>query len=189
MRFAGEEELAARGLGDGCGDLMFFFLRCLISLSITDRSLSHTVSSLRLARASRGASRPFFLPSHCLLVSFSSRLVRASRRASRSSSRSIPVLPFLRLVVSSCRGVLLARLVFFSFVLSPSPCGFRYGVPAWASCYRIIPMGVRLAPPHCGLRLAPYLLATKPLCGVRARPAVSGYEAMRASRHGRRTTR
>ena len=88
-----------------------------------------------------------------------------------------------RLIVPSCRGVLLARFVFFSFVLSPSPCGFRYGVPAWASCYRIIPMGVRLAPP-CGLRLAPYLLATKPLCGVRARPASSGHEAARTAKHG-----
>ena len=87
-----------------------------------------------------------------------------------------------RLIVPSCRGVLLARLVFFSFVLSPSPCGFRYGVPAWASCYRIIPMGVRLAPR--GLRLAPYLLSTKPLCGVRARPASSGHEAARTAKHG-----
>lgn len=133
-------------------------------------------------RASSVASRPFFLPSHCLLVSFSSRPVE------RLVGHLVPHLVLSpcclahRLIVPSCRGVLLARLVFFSPVLSPSPCGFRYGVPAWASCSRIIPMGVRIAP--CGLRLAPYLLATKPLCGVRARPASSGHEAARTAKHG-----
>lgn len=63
-----------------------------------------------------------FLPAVSLLariVFISSR--RASRRASRSSSRSIHVSLGYRLIVLSCRGVLLARLVFFSFVLSPSP--------------------------------------------------------------------
>lgn len=111
MRFAGEEELAARGLGDGCGDLMFFssvldFFIYYGSLVVSYRLVS------RLARASRGASRPFFLPSHCLLVLFSSRLVVRlvshlvfpSRPA--CSSRSIPVpssiVSSYRLAVASC---------------------------------------------------------------------------------------
>lgn len=172
MRFAGEEELAARGLGDGCGDLMFFssvldFFIYYGSLVVSYRLVP------RLVRASSVASRPFFLPSHCLLVSFSSRPVE------RLVGHLVPHLVLSpcclahRLIVPSCRGVLLARLVFFSFVLSPSPCGFRYGVPAWVSCYRIIPMGVRLAPLRLAARslLARYETVVRcpcPSCVIRA---------------------
>lgn len=84
----------------------------------------------RLVRASRGASRLFypvvsllarivlissraasrrtsrFPVSSCLLVSFLRICV------SRVASRPIPVSPFLRLVISSCWYVVLARLVF-----------------------------------------------------------------------------
>lgn len=134
MRFAGEEELAARGLGDGCGDLMFFssvldFFIYYGSLVVSYRFV------FRLVPPSREASR-LFRP----VVSLLARVVLISSRcASRFSSRFpvssfllrfpwhsvLSVLPFLCLVVSSFRGVLLTRLVSFSFVLSPSSCGFR----------------------------------------------------------------
>lgn len=106
------------------------FLVCLFFLSITDCSFPRCRLVPRLVRASRGASRLFypvvsllarivlissraasrrtsrFPVSSCLLVSFLRICV------SRVASRPIPVSPFLRLVISSCWYVVLARLVF-----------------------------------------------------------------------------
>lgn len=145
-----------------------------------DCSLSNLVSSL--VSCGRPVWRLALSSCRLIACSYRSHLVSCGRLVGHLVPHLVlsPCCLAHRLIVPSCRGVLLARLVFFSPVLSPSPCGFRYGVPAWASCSRIIPMGVRLAP--CGLRLAPYLLATKPLCGVRARPASSGHEAARTAR-------
>lgn len=102
--------------------------------------------------------------SRCLLVSFLirlvfhlvwrlvGRLVSPSRLACPShssccrfpwSSRYIPLPSSLRLVISSCRGVLLARLVSFPFT-------FLIALRIWIgrSCWvgRIIPMSMRLVP-------------------------------------------
>ena len=97
------------------------------------------VSSLVSSCASRGASRS------------SSRFIVSSRIACsfRSSHLRIPGgVPFysvplsLRLVISSCRSVLLARLVSFSFVLLP--CGYVMRRSCVGGCSHIIQMGVRL---------------------------------------------
>lgn len=167
MRFAGEEELAARGLGDGCGDLMFFssvldFLYRLLlarSLYVVSSLVSCmrpvgrlALSSCRLIACSYcshlvswGVSFLIsFTVSFCLFVSFF--LLRST-----GASRSIPCPPAHSLIVLSCRGVLLARLVFFSFVLSS--CGYVMRCSCGAAGYRIIPMSVRLFPTarlaHC----------------------------------------
>lgn len=161
-----------------------------------DCSLSNLVSSLRLARASRGASRPFYPVVSLLVRIVLIRLVRASRSSSRSivSSRlacslrsshlrflvSVPfylVPSSIRLVVPSCRGILLARLVSFSFVLSP--CGYVMRRSCGA-CY----------PYHHDRRAARSLRLVRSLLirldgvgGIRARPVLSAHEAMRAARH------
>lgn len=99
--------------------------------------------------SSRGASRS------------SSRSIVSSRLvlliASPLVSRSIPVPLGYRLIVLSCWGVLLARLVSFSFVLSP--CGYVMRRSCWERAIRIITMGVRLVPYGS---LASCLFASKP---------------------------
>lgn len=104
---------------------------CLISfIGCRYARFPDAVSSLVSSCASRGASRSFYpVVSHCLLVSFlfvlsgvsflissivSSCLLVSFLRicVSRVASRPIPVSPFLRLVISSCCDVVLARLVF-----------------------------------------------------------------------------
>lgn len=98
MRFAGEEELAARGLGDGCGDLMFF--SSVLDFFIYYGSL---VVSYRLVPPSRSCvpwSVSPFLPAVSLLariVLISSRagvsfLISFYPRAARLSSHRV-VLP------------------------------------------------------------------------------------------------
>lgn len=88
LRPAGDGEQAMRGSGDECVDLMFFtrVLDFLYRLWIA-RS-PDVVSSLRLVRASRRASRSFYpVASRCLFVLFSSRLVPRLVITSRPSSR------------------------------------------------------------------------------------------------------
>lgn len=113
MRFAGEEELAARGLGDGCGDLMFF--SSVLDFFIYYGSL---VVSYRLVPPSRSCvpwSVSPFLPAVSLLA----RIVLISSRAGVSSGISFLISFYPRaalLIVSSCRlAEASCLLVSFSF--------------------------------------------------------------------------
>lgn len=101
MRFAGEEELAARGLGDGCGDLMFF--SSVLDFFIYYGSL---VVSYRLVPPSRSCvpwSVSPFLPAVSLLA----RIVLISSRAGVSSGISF-LISFYRLVLLACLVLLIA---------------------------------------------------------------------------------
>lgn len=121
----------------------------------------------------RVASRPSSRSTSRLACSF-----RSFYCVSRVASRPIPVSPSLRLVVSSCRGVLLARLVFFSIRLIV--------LRIWIGC----PAGTVVFPYQPDRYAARFLRLVLPLlarsvgalCGIRARPASSSRETMRAAR-------
>lgn len=103
MRFAGEEELAARGLGDGCGDLMFF--SSVLDFFIYYGSL---VVSYRLVPPSRSCvpwSVSPFLPAVSLLA----RIVLISSRAGVSSGISFLISFYPRAAVPPSRRVVLPR--------------------------------------------------------------------------------
>lgn len=156
--------VGGEGAGDECVDLMFFSPRVLDSFigcrcARSPDAVSSSVSSVRPVGASCSFYPVVSLLARIVLIRLVfhlvrrlvGRLVSPSRLACsfRSSHLRFPwgvsfcsVPPSFRLVISSCRGVLLARLVSFSFVLLP--CGYVMRRSCVGGCSHIIQMGVRL---------------------------------------------
>lgn len=147
-----------------------------------DCSLSNLVSSLV------SCGRPVWrlALSSCRLIACSYRSHLVPWSVSSGISFLISFYPRAALlIVSSCR-LAEASCLLVSFSFHPS-CLRRLADLDMAflrGCRATVSSRWACGSPPCGLRLAPYLLATKPLCGVRARPASSGHEAARTAKHG-----